>query len=75
VETFQIYLNNRKEDLEPYPGFSFASAKANDVELPKALRGGASGVGRNYRISEVKFVPTTSTTLHFPISKKDIFSL
>jgi hypothetical protein len=43
VETIQIYLNNEKEDLKTYPRFSFASAKANDVELRKALRGWVRG--------------------------------
>jgi hypothetical protein len=43
VETIQIHLNNEIEDLKAYPGFSFASAKANDVELPKALRGWVRG--------------------------------
>jgi len=52
VETIQIYLNNEIEDLKTYPGFSFASAKANDVELPKALRG--VGPGSEEIISEVK---------------------
>jgi hypothetical protein len=56
VETIQIYLINEKEDLKTYPGFSLASAKANDVELPKALRRrGGLGPGSEEIISEVKF--------------------
>jgi hypothetical protein len=55
-----MYLNNEKEDLKTYPGFSFASAKANDVELRKALRGWV-GVGRNYPRGQARYDDTCNS--------------